>query len=126
MPLMRRVLLLLLIFIIPIQYAWTAALAAHVHPLGTQSGMHAFTHTHGHDHHDAGHADHDLSQVADADQHNDDNHHGSHCHHVLSPALLDAGPLFGAAAGGGGIEQPVLAFHTRIPPLLDRPPLARA
>lgn len=124
MPAMRRLIALILMFIVPLQYAWSATVAMHGHPAGDAVVVGA--HAHDHDFHDAGHADHDLSVAADQDSHNDDSHHGSHCHHVLSLALLNVGPVLGHAEPGSEIGEPILAFHSRIPPLLDRPPLARA
>ena len=123
---MRRLIAILLMLVMPLQSAWSAAAGMHGHLDGgaAASGVHA----HDHDYHDAGHADHDLSATADQDNdgHNNDGHHGSHCHHGLSVILMETDLALALAQSDGTVIHPPLRFHSHIPLLLDRPPLAHA
>ena len=93
---MRRLIALIIMLIVPLQFAWSAASGLHGH-LGEDVaalGMHA--HDHDHDYHNAGHDDHDLSMAGDTDSGHDKEHHSSHCHHVLSFILTDSSLALGA------------------------------
>lgn len=124
MPRMRRLIALILMLIVPLQYAWSAVVELHGHPVSAPVSM--STHAHDHDFHGSGHTDHDLSVSGDQDGYNTDDHHGSHCHHVLSLALLGDVPLLAHDVSGGRLISLSRAFHSRTPPPLDRPPSARA
>ena len=114
---MRRLIVLVVMLIVPLQFAWAAAAA--LHGPTAQNVVALGIHAHGHDYHDAGHGGMDKD-------HNKDEHHGGHCHHILSLILPESGLTPGLMPSGGRILHPPAAFFTRIPPLLDRPPLARA
>lgn len=133
---MRRFIALILMLIVPLQFAWPAATALHGH-WGNGAVVAGDFHAHDHDYHDVGHADHDLTLSGEAgnspmdsgpmdSNHNDDGHHGGHCHHVLSLILPGSGLMPGQAQADGPIPRPPAAFLSRTPPLLDRPPLAFA
>ena len=124
MPGMYRLVALILMLIVPLQYAWSAASVLHGHLAGAPVSM--STHAHDHDFYAMGHVDHDLSVLGDQDGYHADDHHGSHCHHVLSLALLEVGPLFAHEVSGCAPGSLNLTFHSRTPPPLDRPPSARA
>lgn len=123
---MRRLIALILMLVLPLQAAWSVAAGVHGHLDGgaAASGVHA----HDHDYHDVGHADHDLSATADQDNggHNDDGHHGSHCHHVLCVILVETAPALDLPRSDAAVAHLPPAFHSHIPSLLDRPPLAHA
>jgi hypothetical protein len=122
---MRRFIALIIMLVVPLQFAWAAAAGVYGH-LGTEVvGTHVHEHEH---HHGAGHFSHDLVQLGSTDdaQHNEDGHHGSHCHHVFSFILHQADSLPCLQLSGGPVQYAPAAFFSRIPPLLDRPPLARA
>lgn len=122
MPAMRRFIALILMLIVPLQFAWSVAagLPGHVGKDVAALGLHA----HDHDYHDAGH---DAYLAGDTNNgHNDDGHHGGHCHHVLSIILPGSGLMPGMAQADGPIPRPPASFFSRTPALLDRPPLAFA
>ena len=124
MPLMRRLIALIIMLVVPLQFAWAAAAGLHGHVAMDTVGAHV----HDHDHHNAGHASPDLDALGstDGEQHNEDGHHGSHCHHVFSFIFHQPGSLPGLELKGGPLQHASAAFLSRIPPLLDRPPLERA
>jgi hypothetical protein len=124
MPRMRRFIALIIMFVVPLQFAWAVAAGLHGHVEMDAVG----THVHDHDHHDGGHASYDLAALdgTDGEPHNEDGHHGSHCHHVFSFIFYQPGPVLGLELSGGSIQHGPAAFLSRIPPLLDPPPLARA
>jgi hypothetical protein len=132
---MRRFIALILMLIVPLQFAWSAAAVLYGHSVKDVVAVGGF-HAHAHDH-DVGHADHDLILSGEAgsslmdggpmdSNHNDDGHHGGHCHHVLSLILPGSGLMSGQAQADGPILRSPAAFLSRTPPLLDRPPLAFA
>jgi hypothetical protein len=116
---MRRFIALIIMFIVPLQFAWSAAAGLHGHVSMDVVGAHVLDHDH---HHDAGHER--AVPGAGDEQHNEDGHHGSHCHHVFSFICHQPGTLPGLALSGGPIQHAPAVFLSRIPPLLDRPPLA--
>lgn len=121
---MRRFIALLIMFIVPLQFAWSTASGLHGH-LGEDVevvGMHA----HDHDYHNAGHNNHDLSTTGGTASGHDLGHDGSHCHHILSFILPESSLTFDLHLSGVSNPQPPDVFFTRIPSLLERPPLARA
>lgn len=119
---MRRLIALVIMLVVPLQFAWAAAAGVHGH-LGenlTALGMHS------HSHDDHGHAhDHAASSDAGA-QHGEDGHHGQHYHPVFSSLIREPGLTLGPCLAGGPCPHPPTVFFSRTPPLLDRPPLARA
>lgn len=126
MPAMRRFIALIIMLVIPLQSAWSAASGLDGH-LGDDVAVAGF-HTHDHDHHDSGHSDHNVFvAIGDMDNsHNEDGHHDGHCHHTFSPMLMESCLNLVVASSGGPVPNPHAAFFSHTPPLLDRPPLARA
>ena len=122
---MRRFVALIIMFVVPLQFAWAAAAGLYGH-LGAEAvGAHVHEHEH---HHGASHVNHALAHSANADdaEHNKDGHQGSHCHHIFSFILQQDDSLSCLQLSSGPIQDAPAAFFTRIPPLLDRPPLAHA
>jgi hypothetical protein len=123
---MRRVIILVIMLIVPLQFAWSAVAGLHGH-VGEDVAALGF-HTHDddhHDHHDQTRPDHTAAGNTDKD-HSEDGHHGSHYHPVFSSILMASGLRLDFAARSGPIAQSPAAFLSHTPPLLDRPPLARA
>lgn len=122
---MRRLVALILMLILPLQFAWSAAANLHGHAGDNVAVLGVHVHDHGH--HDAGHADHDASLAGDSETgHNEDGHHGSHYHPVFSSILMETGLSLGVSPPDGPPPHPLAAFLSHTPPLFDRPPLARA
>lgn len=118
---MRRFVALMLMFIVPLQFAWATAAGLHGH-LG--EGVPAIgLHVHDHDYHDLGHADHDAktSDATDAG-HNDDGHHVSHCHHVFSPILMGQAVTVAVVLPDRPPLPLSVRFFSHTPSLLDPPP----
>jgi len=120
---MRRLIALIIMLIVPLQFAWAAAAGLHGH-VGKDMASAGF-HTHDHDHHESAHPDHDAAGDTNNQDHNEDGHHG-HSHPVFSSILVESGLTLDIALSGGPLLHPPAAFFSRTPPLLDRPPLARA
>lgn len=120
---MRRLVTLIIMLIVPLQIAWAAAVGTYGHA-GNDVAAIGF-HMHGHDHHDCMHADHAAPHDTASQDHGEDGHH-CHTHHVFSSMLAEPGLPLDEAVPGGPILYPPAAFLSRTPPLLDRPPLARA
>ena len=125
---MRRLIALVVMLVVPLQFAWAAVVGVEGHVGNPIAG--AGFHLHGHDDGHAdhpGHAPHAHGPAADAEHANagDDGHHG-HTHPVFSSLLGDFGLALAEAVPGGLIVPPLSGFLSRTPPLLDRPPLARA
>jgi len=124
MSAMRRLIALIIMLIVPLQFAWSAAAGLHgrVAEDVTTSGFH----THGHDHHESSHSVPDAAGDTNNKDHNEDGHHG-HYHPVFSAILMESSlTLDIVLLSGGPILYPPPAFLSHTPPLLDRPPLARA
>lgn len=122
---MRRLIALIIMFVVPFRFAWAAAAGLHGYLAMDTGGTHV---VHDHDHHDANHAGHGLAAFGstDGEQPSDDGHHDSHCHHVSSFILHQPGPLPRLELTSGPLRHAPDTFLSRIPPLLDRPPLTRA
>lgn len=121
---MRRFIALLVMLVVPLQSAWAVGLGFHGHADMNAAGMHV----HDNDHHATMHSAHDHAAAdnADGEQHGADGHHGNHCHHVFSFILHQHETLTELELNGGPVLHTPAAFLSRIPPLFDRPPLARA
>jgi hypothetical protein len=120
---MRRLIALILLLIVPLQFSWSAAMGVHGHSGGDVVGAHI----HDHDYHDGGHSDHDLALAGDTDAgHNNDGHHVSHCHHVFSVIFMASLPTHGQHVSGAAPAHPAARFTSHTPILQDPPPPARA
>lgn len=127
MPPMRRLIAVLLMIVLPLQVAWSAAhaVAAHAPGAALAGGVHFHDDHDDHDHRPAVPAAIDAGAAADADA-PDDDRHGGHSHPVQSP--LAAAPLTMPRLPAPDIPPAWLParFTSHIPVLFDRPPLARA
>ena len=123
---MRRLIALILLLIVPLQLAWSAAMGMHVHPGGEEHAV--GVHFHDHDLHASAHAEHDhaLPQHGDEDADHDDNHHVSHCHHVYSAILALPELTLGQCPRDAAPAHPAARFTSHTPFLPDPPPPARA
>jgi hypothetical protein len=122
---MRRFIILIIMLIVPLQFAWSAVAGLHGHVGEDVAALGFHTHDDHHDHHDQTHPDHMAGGNTDKD-HSEDGHHGSHYHPVFTSILMASGLRLDFAARSGPIAQSPAAFLSHTPPLLDRPPLARA
>lgn len=120
---MRRAIAFVIMLIVPLQFAWAAAASLHGHAGEVTHTV--GSHTHVHDHHENAHPDHGMPGERGAPEHAEDGHH-SHVHPVFFPILMVTGLALDIALPGGPILHPPATFLSRTPPLLDRPPLARA
>jgi hypothetical protein len=121
---MRRFVALILMLVIPLQFAWAAALGVHGH--AKQEVAAAGHHTHEHHHGDHGSTHHDHHSTCDAG--NPDHEDGPHCHShpVFSSLIAEPSLALAEAAPDDPVLSPPSGFLSRVPPLLDRPPLAHA
>lgn len=118
---MRRFIALVVMLIVPLQFAWSAAGGMHGH---TASGTVTFgIHLHEHDHHDA-QSGHSAAGESGQD-HCQDGHH-PHCHPVFSAVLMEPGLSLDTLVSGEPCLQLSERFLSRTPSPLERPPLARA
>lgn len=116
---MRRFIALIIMLVVPLQFAWAVAASVHGHLDGNVAPlvMHAHSHDdHGHDHHAA----------SDEGQSKEGHHHGDHCHPVFSSLIMESSLPLGLCLAGGPCAHPPENFLSRTPPLFDRPPLAHA
>lgn len=120
---MRRLIALILLLIVPLQFSWSAAMGVHGHR-GSDShavGMQADDH----DLHASTDSDHTHTLAADTDVgHNDDGHHVSHCHHVFTAAFMVSGLTLGQGSRQPGASGG--AFHLSHPPPAKSSGLQRA
>ena len=123
---MRRFIAILLMLLVPIQFAWSAVESVHGH-LGHEdlaSGFHYHDDNHEH-HHDADGDDHDDSDVGvPLLVHNDDGHHDGHFHHVFSMLVFEPQQALTEALPHASPKRPPSSFTSHIPTLFDWPPLA--
>lgn len=118
---MRRLLAILLLMIVPLQFAWSAVQGVHGHLGGNVAvaGFHA---------HDGDHAHQDADPAATGGEHcshNDDGHHDGHCHPAFSMILIEPQPALADLSRGGAPASPPAFFTSHTPPLFDWPPSAR-
>ena len=121
---MRRLTVLILLFIVPFQLAWSAAMTMHVHLGGDAHAIGA--HFHDHDLHAGAHSGHDHAISEHGDDEHDDNHHVSHCHHVYSAILALPELNLRQSQRDAAPVHPAVRFSSHTPFLPDPPPPARA
>ncbi|MHB1352538.1 MAG: hypothetical protein ACYCWA_04415 [Thiobacillus sp.] len=122
---MRRLVALIIMLVVPLQFAWAAAVGVYGHAGKDRATTGFHTHDIGHDHHGDALHDHDVPGYSQNQEHGEDGHHG-HVHPVFSTALAEPSLAFAEAVPDGPVMQPPSGFLSRTPPLLERPPLARA
>lgn len=121
---MRRFIAIILMFIVPLQFAWSAVESVHGHMDNEGSLSRFHFHDDDHDHLDVGAIDGDgFSSVDTADAHSDSEHHGGHFHHIFSTLLIETNLKLGEAQPNGPPIRPPASFTSHIPLLIDRPPL---
>lgn len=126
---MRRLLAILLMLILPLQFAWSAVggLDGHLDDKVSATGFHHHDHDDDHDHHhDAGTNGHDNDAASIAAQeHHDDGHHDEHYHHPVFSMLVHEPRLnLGDALPHSPPVRPPSLFTSHIPALFDWPPSA--
>jgi hypothetical protein len=122
---MRRLIALIIMLVVPLQFAWAGAVGIYGHAGKTAPTTCFHAHDDGHDHHGHAQHDHDIPDGSSHPEHTDDGHH-CHVHPVFFSLLAGPGLTFAEAIPGGPMLQPPSGFLSHTPPLLDRPPLAHA
>jgi hypothetical protein len=125
---MRRLMMILLILLVPLQSAWSTGHALYGHSDDKVASTGPYVHAHDHDHDD----DHrDRASAAtpmdtDAPGHGDNKHHGCHFHPVFTVIPTDRSvPLSDDSPALPPSSRPA-SFTSHSPPLFDRPPSVRA
>ncbi|HQT00645.1 MAG: hypothetical protein B7Y26_00970 [Hydrogenophilales bacterium 16-64-46] len=121
---MRRLVILTLLLILPLQFAWAAVLGIHGHTGNTQalSGPHMHPHHHGME----ASADPAPDAASESDGEHGADEHPDHTHPVFTSLLAESGLPQTVSLPGGPILHLSAVFLSRIPPLPDRPPHAHA
>ena len=124
---MRRVFAILLILLVPLQFAWSATQSLHGHLNSDVSGLGFHSHDGNHDHH--GHSERSAHQESLAGSSgggsSDDGYSGGHYHPIFISILVDVELMLAEASPGGPPIRPLATFTSRIPPLFDWPPSVR-
>jgi hypothetical protein len=123
---MRRLIAILLMLIVPLQFAWSAAESLHGHLDNDASliGFHFHDDDHDH-HHDGDLANHDVFAANGLhDGHADDGHHDGHYHPVFSMLVFESALRLGDALPDGPSARLSVSFTSHIPLLFDWPPSA--
>lgn len=118
---MRRWLTLLLLFVLPAQFAWAAAAAYCQHeaaPKAAHIGHH--THVHKGEGADAGGAGHEAAKAAKVGKLAADNDCG-YCHLSFAKPIIAVAPQFDANAASAMHAAHAPAFRSRGPDQHDRP-----
>lgn len=123
---MQRIIAIIIMFMVPLQTAWSAAVSLHGHMSG--EGLARIMHVHEHAHQNEAHTHDDISASASADDKSshEDEHHDPHCHPVFNSVLAESCLTVGVDLTNTAILQAPVSFYSHTPPLFDRPPLARA
>lgn len=121
---MHRLIVLIVMFVVPLQSAWSMAMTLHVQLAGAPSAMTAHEHD-SHAHHNAHSHVFALTDASDPAP-GEDAHHDHHSHPVFNPVLLGHIQPPVAPHSNEPILQAPVSFFSHTPPLFDRPPLARA
>ncbi|PKO38868.1 MAG: hypothetical protein CVU33_07235 [Betaproteobacteria bacterium HGW-Betaproteobacteria-6] len=113
---------ILLMLIVPFQFAWSAveSMDGHLDHEGSASVFHY----HDDDHHHDGDVDHHDEMAGGlAEQgHNDDGHHDGHFHPVLNIIVFEPQLNLGKALPHDPPMRPPSSFTSHIPSLFDWPP----
>jgi len=119
---MRRVLTILLLLIVPFQFAWSAVESVHGNLNHQESAAVFHSHDDGHRH------DTDVDRYDGTTDsllpqgHNDDGHHDGHYHPVFSDVVLEPPLSLGKALPQDPPWQAASSFTSHIPSPFDWPP----
>lgn len=123
---MRRLLVILLMLLVPLQSAWSAGHAFHVdHVASADSYVHSHDHDHDHDV-DQGDWTSDATGTTGSSEHGDNSHHGSHVHPAFTVILPDRSVVLTEDSPALPPPSRSASFTSHSPPLFDRPPSVRA
>lgn len=126
----RRVIALLIMLLMPLQFAWSAShyISGHVNNETAAAGSHNHDahHVDGDQHHEAGFVLEDRSpDRGHASGHGEDGDSGSHFHPVFTLLVIEPDLRLEASSSAGPPIHPPASFTPHIPPLFDWPPAAR-
>lgn len=124
---MHRALVILLMLIIPIQFAWSAVANGHGHMdiEGSSSGFHVHHDDHDHDHEGGnvgGHGNDTASSDLGNPDHDADDHHDGHHHPAFTMLIPDGRQEFVETLPHAAPWRPLPTFISRTPLLFDWPP----
>jgi hypothetical protein len=125
---MCRVLAIVLMLLVPLEFAWSAAQRLH-HPLGSDVASLGFhTHAGESDHPDGGKHATQGEPGADRGNSSDSNHghSGGHYHPIFVSLVSDAELILHETLSGGAPVRALATYTSRTPPLFDWPPAARS
>jgi hypothetical protein len=119
---MRRMLAILLMLIVPFQFAWSTVESMHGHL--DHEGSASVFHYHDDDHHHDTDIDHhdDIADGLAEQGLNDDGHHDGHFHPVLNIIVFEPQLNLGKALPHDPPARPPSSFTSHIPSLFDWPP----
>jgi hypothetical protein len=126
---MRRFLAVLLMLLVPLQFAWSAmaSVPGHLDDPASATGFHVHAHD-DHDHHHDDGADMADRDDDDADTtpsaHHDDGHHDGHYHPVFNMLVVELQLNLDDALPHSPPARPPAAFTSHIPLPFDWPPIA--
>jgi len=124
---MRRLIVLVLMLLVPLQFAWSTVLSLHGHAGDDRPALGFHSHAGDHDHAAGGSlTPHDVPAVAGSSPVDSaDGHHAGHYHPVFVSLIIDADVRLDESPPGAPPLGPTVTLTSRIPPLFDWPPAAR-
>lgn len=125
---MRRVFAILLMLFVPLQFAWSAAQSLHGHPDSDVSVLSFHSHEGDSHHHGESEpsAHHETVTGGVGSGNSDAGHSDGHYHPIFVSVVVNAALKLGEPFPSGPPIRPLAAFISRVPPLFDWPPSARA
>lgn len=128
---MRRLVTVLLLLIVPVQFAWSAVVGVQGHLAHDKPSIGIHAHGHDHDHDHVGEMPDEppgaeASSYGEGPGHCEDGHYLNHYHPVFSSILIEHELALSARVPDGPIMFDATSFFSHISPPLDRPPLALA
>jgi len=125
---MRRLLAILLMLVVPLQFAWSAAQSLHHHLGSDVASLGLHTHDDEPDHPDGGTqaTQGELSAAGGASSDSNHGHSGGHYHPIFVSLVSDTELILHEALSGEAPFRALAIFISRTPPLFDWPPAARS
>ena len=124
---MRRIFAILLMLLVPLQFAWSTTQSLHGHLDGDVPALGFHSHDGDHDHHgDSDQLAHHEAMAGSAGSGDSEGgYSGGHYHPIFMSVVVSAKLMLDEGTPGGPPVRPLATFISRIPPLFDWPPSAR-